>query len=159
LLRRPVERAPRSRGGEARAASSPQGVPRTPAHAGLFARRRSGRRRRRRGSAGRRRRSRGVPETGRKLMRLLGLYREAEYSPGAHPANDSLLLRQVAAGLRASGFSVDLATIDEVSPVRHSPALIFSMCQGRRALDVLRTWQEDGFRIVNSPGASLNTYR
>jgi hypothetical protein len=92
-------------------------------------------------------------------MRLLGLYRETEYSPGRHQSNDALLLEQVAARLRASGFSVDLTTIDRVRSKRHPVALVFSMCQGRAALELLSSWEDDGLLIVNSPAASLNTYR
>jgi hypothetical protein len=36
---------------------------------------------------------------------------------------------------------------------------MFSMCQGREALDVLTRWEVDGTRLINSPRAALNTYR
>jgi hypothetical protein len=92
-------------------------------------------------------------------MRLIGLYREAEYSPGRHRSNDVILLEQVAVALRVQGFAVDLMTVDEAHATRPEASLVFSMCQGRRALDLLIRWEQEGARLVNSPRASLNTYR
>jgi len=89
------------------------------------------------------------------VIRLLGLYREKEYSPGRHQSNDTLLLETVADRMRARGCHVDLATIDH----RPDAAVIFSMCQGRAALERLLAWERDGAQIVNSPRAALNTYR
>ena len=92
-------------------------------------------------------------------MRLVGLYREMEYSPGRHRSNDAVLLEQVAATLKAQGFVVDLMTADEAPAAPPEAELVFSMCQGRRALEFLMRWEQDGARLVNSPRASLNTYR
>ena len=91
------------------------------------------------------------------MIRLVGLYREKEYSPGRHQSNDTLLLEAVAGRLRASGCHVELTTIDRTE--RPPKALIFSMCQGRAALDRLLEWERAGAQIVNSPRAALNTYR
>jgi len=88
-------------------------------------------------------------------MRLAGLYREKEYSPGRHQSNDTLLLDAVVERVRARGFDVALGTIDR----RPDASLIFSMCQGRVALERLLGWERDGAQIVNSPRAALNTYR
>ena len=92
-------------------------------------------------------------------MRLIGLYREAEYSPGRHRSNDAILLEQVADALRMHAFEVDLMTLTEAASTRPHAALVFSMCQGPRALDFLMQWEKDGARLINSPRASLNTYR
>lgn len=92
-------------------------------------------------------------------MKLVGLYREAECSPGRHRSNDALLLEQVASLLRAHGHSVELMAAPAAAAVRPDAALVFSMCQGRRALNLLTQWEQDGARFVNSPRASLNTYR
>src|SRR5262245_58075086 len=92
-------------------------------------------------------------------MRLIGLYREAEYSPGRHRSNDAQLLELVAAALRVRGFHVDLMTLGSAQPPGEEPALVFSMCQGRAALETLEGWEQDGAFIINAPGASLNTYR
>ena len=89
------------------------------------------------------------------MIRLLGLYREKEYSPGRHQSNDTLLLEAVADRMRARGCHVELTTIEH----RPDAVLIFSMCQGRAALERLLAWERDGAQIVNSPRAALNTYR
>jgi glutathione synthase/RimK-type ligase-like ATP-grasp enzyme len=93
------------------------------------------------------------------VTHLLGLYREVEYSPGRHRSNDALLLEQVGQALRANGLSIELTTIDRAAAAREPALLVFSMCQGRAALDALAGWEAEGTRIVNSPRASFNTYR
>ena len=92
-------------------------------------------------------------------MRLIGLYREVECSPGRHRSNDAHLLELVGRALEARGFRVDLMTLAEAALYRRSAAMVFSMCQGRRALDLLTRWELDGTRLINSPRAALNTYR
>ena len=89
------------------------------------------------------------------MIRLVGLYREKEYSPGRHQSNDTLLLDAVIERARARGCHVDHGTIDR----RPDATLIFSMCQGRAALERLLAWERAGALIVNSPRAALNTYR
>jgi hypothetical protein len=92
-------------------------------------------------------------------MRFVGLYREAECSPGAHRSNDALLLDQVADALRRNGGHVEVTALVTQTPTRPPEGLIFSMCQGRAALDLLSQWEADGIRIVNTPSSALNTYR
>ena len=92
-------------------------------------------------------------------MRMIGLYREAECSPGLHRSNDALLLDRVAGVLRAQGCLVDLTTLSTKTNLRRPDALVFSMCQGRVALDLLAQWEDEGVRIVNTPRAALKTYR
>lgn len=91
------------------------------------------------------------------MTRLIGLYREKENSPGRHQSNDALLLEAVGERLRARRCDVELTTIDRRQ--RPDRALIFSMCQGRAALERLLEWERGGARIINSPRAALNTYR
>jgi glutathione synthase/RimK-type ligase-like ATP-grasp enzyme len=93
------------------------------------------------------------------MMRLIGLFREAECSPGRHRSNDAQLLEQVAQALRQRGFRVDLMTFEDATASRCSAAMVFSMCQGWPALETIRRWELNGARVVNSPRASLNTYR
>ena len=93
------------------------------------------------------------------MKRLLGLYRERQYSPGRHLSNDVLLLDQIAHRLRERDFAVDLLTLDEAENPRADAALIFSMCQGKTALENLASWERQGVRIINSPQAALNTHR
>jgi hypothetical protein len=93
------------------------------------------------------------------MKRLLGLYREKQYSPGRHQSNDALLLDQIAHRLREREFAVDLMTLEEANGSRSRAALVFSMCQGRAALEDLARWEGEGVRIMNSPRAALNTHR
>src|SRR6476469_3632324 len=93
------------------------------------------------------------------MKRLLGLYREKQYSPGRHQSKDAMLLDQIAHRLREREFSVDLMSLDEANGARAEAALVFSMCQGRSALEDLAIWEEEGVRIINSPQAALNTHR
>src|SRR5438045_5420617 len=93
------------------------------------------------------------------MKRLLGLYREKQYSPGRHQSNDALLLDQIAHRLREREFSVDLLTLEEAASSRSNASMVFSMCQGRSALENLAEWEREGVRIINSPRAALNTHR
>ena len=93
------------------------------------------------------------------MKRLLGLYREKQYSPGRHQSNDALLLDQIAHRLRERDFAVDLLTLGEANSRRSEAAIIFSMCQGRSSLENLAEWEREGVRIINSPQSALNTHR
>jgi hypothetical protein len=93
------------------------------------------------------------------MKRLLGLYREKQYSPGRHQSNDALLLDQIAHRLREREFAVDLMTLDEANGDRTEASLVFSMVQGRNGLESLAEWEREGARIINSPRAALNTHR
>ncbi len=92
-------------------------------------------------------------------MRMVGLYREAECSPGLHRSNDARLLDQVAVALRGHGCDIELTTLSTVVRSRPPEAVIFSMCQGRAALELLWQGEADGARIINSSRSALNTYR
>jgi len=92
------------------------------------------------------------------VTRLIGIYREKECSPGRHQSNDAQLLEAVAANLRGRGCSVELTTLEQARTRRAGVALVFSMCQGRAALELLAGW-ERGVQIVNSPRAARNTHR
>jgi glutathione synthase/RimK-type ligase-like ATP-grasp enzyme len=93
------------------------------------------------------------------MKRLLGLYREKQYSPGRHQSNDVLLLDQIAHRLREREFVVDLLPLAEANSHRLDAAIVFSMCQGRSALEELAEWEREGTRIINSPQSALNTHR
>jgi glutathione synthase/RimK-type ligase-like ATP-grasp enzyme len=93
------------------------------------------------------------------MKRLLGLYREKQYSPGRHQSNDALLLDQIAHRLREREFAVDLMTLEKANGMRLDVTLVFSMCQGRDALENLAQWEREGVWIMNSPQAALNTHR
>lgn len=95
------------------------------------------------------------------MKRLIGIYREQEFSPGRHQSNDSLLLEAIAQRLRSRGCPVDLISAPngngKIAP--HDAALVFSMCQGRHALLQLAEWERAGVTVLNRPAAALNTHR
>lgn len=93
------------------------------------------------------------------MKRLLGLYRETQYSPGRHQSNDVLLLQQIAHRLREREFAVDLVSMEQAAERRSEAAIVFSMCQGRSALENLADWEREGVKIINSPRSALNTHR
>lgn len=90
---------------------------------------------------------------------LLGLYREVEFSPGRHKSNDARLLELVADRLREAGLAVELMHMEEAGRRLSNANLVFSMCQGRNALETLADCERDGVRIINSPNAAMKTYR
>ena len=92
-------------------------------------------------------------------MKLLGLYREKEYSPAQHKSNDARLLELVAERLRERKLIVDLAQIEQLPAPPGDIALVFSMCQGKEALEILAGWEKNGLDLINSPRAAMNTYR
>lgn len=93
------------------------------------------------------------------MKRLLGIFRERQYSPGRHLSNDVQLLEQTAHRLRERDFAVDLVTLDEAKDQRSHAAIVLSMCQGRSSLEGLANWEREGATIINSPQAALNTHR
>ncbi len=92
-------------------------------------------------------------------MNFLGIYRESEYSPGRHLSNDAKILRLVGQVLERKNFSVKLASLDEARSLWKDADLIFSMCQGPKAVEELTQWKKDGAFILNDPEASRRTYR
>ncbi len=93
------------------------------------------------------------------MKRLLGLYREKQYSPGRHQSNDSLLLDEIAERLRARDFEIDVMRLEEANGHPSKAAAILSMCQGKASLENLVAWERDGIKIINSPRSALNTHR
>ena len=93
------------------------------------------------------------------MKRLIGIYREKEYSPGAHESNDAVVLEAVTERLRASGFAIELMEAAQVNGAPNCEALVLSMCQGLSALQKLTKWERNGTKIVNSPSAARNTHR
>jgi hypothetical protein len=90
---------------------------------------------------------------------FLGIYREPEFSPGRHMSNDAKILRLAGQALERAGVTVTLATLEEARPLWKKADLIFSMCQGPRAVAEITEWKKDGALILNDPEASRRTYR
>ena len=93
------------------------------------------------------------------MSRYLGIHREPVYSPG-RVDDDGAILDQVSLHLRARGHEVTVCSGDpDTWPVPAPGAIVFTMCQGARALAQFASWQARGVRIVNSPAAILNCQR
>lgn len=91
--------------------------------------------------------------------RVLGIYREAEFSPGKVEA-DAAILDAVLGELKREGLETDAA--DARSFAKRVPAradLILAMCQGAAALKRLAEAEQAGAIVINSALAIRNCYR
>jgi hypothetical protein len=92
-------------------------------------------------------------------LRILGVYREAEFSPGKVAA-DGAIIDEVLGHLRAAG--VDTMAIDAVrfiSDPLPEVHMVLAMCQGAQALSRLAAVEESGAVTLNSALAIRNCYR
>jgi hypothetical protein len=92
------------------------------------------------------------------VSEFLGIAREPLYSPGKIVA-DRAILEAVATGLRTHHHRVRVLSADEALPTVSPGTTVFTMCQGPKALQVLRHWQRLGVRVVNTPEAIENCHR
>jgi hypothetical protein len=96
-------------------------------------------------------------------MRALGIYREAQFSPGKVEADAAILDRALAAltdaGIETATLSPEPAA--EQNENRSAPAadLVLAMCQGERQLERLARLEKAGALVVNSALAIRNCYR
>lgn len=92
-------------------------------------------------------------------MRALGVYREAEFSPGK-VEHDAAILEAVLAELERHG--VETSAVSAARLVDDPPAgadLVLAMCQGERALGRLVALEQQGTIAINSALAIRNCYR
>ncbi len=95
-------------------------------------------------------------------LKLLGIARALNYSPGRHEANDRLILQKTAEVLGRRGCDVRIVTEEELAEGQaelHHDEVVFSMCQGPRATERLLPYEDRGHLILNSPRAVQNCYR
>lgn len=92
-------------------------------------------------------------------LRVLGIYRESEFSPGK-VADDAAIMDAVVGELEAAGFAASLIDAAEFSAMDQCDFdLVLAMCQSQRALARLGALAESGAVIVNSALAIRNCYR
>lgn len=92
-------------------------------------------------------------------IRVLGVYRETEFSPGKVEA-DAAILDCVLDYLRAR--DIEVVTIQPDRFVEAAPDdfdLVLAMCQGERTLDKLAALEKAGILVINSPHAIRSCYR
>jgi len=88
---------------------------------------------------------------------FLGIARERVYSPGK--VDDDRAILDAVAGHLAATHRVQVVSADAPLP-RPAPApVVFAMCQGPAALDVLRSWEATGVRVINSVAGIENAHR
>jgi hypothetical protein len=92
-------------------------------------------------------------------LRVVGVYREPDFSPGKIAA-DAAIIDQVLAHLRREGASTETMTAARFSATRPGNVdLIIAMCQGAPALSQLASVEEAGAVTINSALAIRNCYR
>jgi hypothetical protein len=93
------------------------------------------------------------------MKQFIGITRERVFSPG-RVADDAAILTMVADRLRALGDPVSVCDGDDdrwPEPARDT--VVFTMCQGARALQQLQQWTARGVRVINQPEGILNCQR
>jgi len=92
-------------------------------------------------------------------FRVVGVYREPEFSPGKIAA-DAAIIDQVLAHLRGEGASTETMTAARFSAdPPNNVDLVIAMCQGPQALSRLASMNEAGAVTINSALAIRNCYR
>jgi len=93
-------------------------------------------------------------------LRVRGIYREAEFSPGKVAA-DRAIMDAVLDHLLAAGAETETIAAETFAarPLAGKADLILAMCQGSAALAALATAGEAGAIVVNSALAIRNCYR
>ena len=93
------------------------------------------------------------------IVQLTGIQRAKTFSPFQHADNDRLILESTCRVLRRMGCSIQLLTEEQVGTAAIHTDVVFSMCQGARANDVLAGDEEQGRLIINSPDAVKACHR
>ena len=91
-------------------------------------------------------------------LKFAGIKRKEVYSPN-HITNDSLILNKTSEVLRKMNYEVTVydESFIETHPIEEN--FIFTMAQGKKGLQFLSKYEEQGKFIINRPSASLNSYR
>ena len=92
-------------------------------------------------------------------IRVLGVYRETEFSPGKVEA-DAAILDCVLDHLRAR--DIEVLTLEPDRFVEDTPDkfdLVLAMCQAERTLHKLAALEKTGILVINSPRAIRSCYR
>jgi hypothetical protein len=93
------------------------------------------------------------------MSAFLGISREQVFSPG-RVADDRAILHLVADELRRHAHAVTVIAGDDGCWSEPAPdTIVFTMCQGPRALERMQRWAARGVRIINRPEGILNCQR
>ncbi|MBF6567305.1 MAG: hypothetical protein IVW54_00345 [Candidatus Binataceae bacterium] len=92
-------------------------------------------------------------------MRVLGIYRESQFSPGKVDA-DAAILDAVLAALREKKLESSTVMAERIDSHFDAKAnLVLAMCQGEHALERLAHLEKTGALVINSALAIRNCYR
>jgi hypothetical protein len=91
-------------------------------------------------------------------MQILGVYREAIFSPG-RMSDDALIVEATAAALRQRGLDVCLRRAEVLADEAPRPQVVFSMAQGEAILHLLQRWQDQGSVVINNAASVWNCRR
>jgi hypothetical protein len=92
-------------------------------------------------------------------VQLLGIAREARFSPGEHAAGDAEILRLTQAALERAGYRTAIMAPECLPAEPPEARVVFAMCQSREALAMLQEWENHGIVVINAPAAVLSCYR
>jgi 1L-myo-inositol 1-phosphate cytidylyltransferase / CDP-L-myo-inositol myo-inositolphosphotransferase len=88
-----------------------------------------------------------------------GVFREVEHSP-CREGDDAAILEATGRRLEQFGFSVAHRVPESLDAAETGvPPLVFAMCEGPSALEVLGRWERRGVRVINGTRAIVNTHR
>ena len=98
----------------------------------------------------------------RRMPLVVGLFRQASYSPHQHRTNDTAILDRTLEHFAAAGWAT--AHLDETTLVGSAAALppaalYLSMCQGEAASRTLLALESAGATLVNRPSSVLGCHR
>lgn len=91
-------------------------------------------------------------------MRVIGVYREAVYSPGKVAA-DAAILGSALKELSHRGVETSAVYPEDLTNGRPSADLVLSMAQSDGSLQKQELWQKSGLRIMNTARSVRNCYR
>ena len=92
-------------------------------------------------------------------LNVLGVYREAEFSPGK-VADDAAIIDAALAELERGGADVTAVTAEQfVTTTPRYAGVVLAMCQSHKALNSLASVEKSGAVVMNTALAIRNCYR
>ncbi len=90
-------------------------------------------------------------------MKVLGIYREKEFSPGK-VKQDKAIMDLTLIELSKLGFNTEAISPDSI-PKSAKADLVLNMAQSKRSLLILSEWEKKGIPVINSTVSIKNCYR
>jgi glutathione synthase/RimK-type ligase-like ATP-grasp enzyme len=92
-------------------------------------------------------------------LKVLGVYRETEFSPGK-VADDAAIIDAALAELKRDGADVTAMTAEQfIAGTSHHADVVLAMCQSHEALSCLASVEKSGAVVMNTALAIRNCYR